>query len=201
MSVEGTYSLALPDGERTQWLLRHEAWLRVLARHEVNQRLGAKFDPSDVVQQTLIEAWQGWDRMDATDEPQRQAWLRQILAHQLAHFVRHYQGTQKRDLSREVSLDESLCRSSERLGALIPGRDPSPSNAAATREQQVLLARVLESLADDYRQVIVLRSLEELSYAEIAQRMDRSEAAVRMLWLRALAALSTAVGARADAGA
>lgn len=87
-----TPSISLPPGERTTWLLRNEAWLRLLARHEVNARYASKFDPSDVVQQTLFEAWQGWERLEARDEAQRLAWLRQILAHQLAHHVRHFGG-------------------------------------------------------------------------------------------------------------
>lgn len=183
----------LPEGERTRWLLMHEHRLRVLARLEINQRLGGKFDPSDVVQQTLMEAWQGWEQMQARDEPQKMAWLRQILAHQLARFVRHHAGTQKRDVSREFSIDQSLDQSARRLDALLVAQDPSPSQAVSAQEQLERLARVLEELPDDYRQVILLRNLEELSHAEVAARMGRSEAAVRMLWLRALAALSAAL--------
>ena len=54
------------------------------------------------------------------------------------------------------------------------------------------LADVLAALPDDYREVIILRNLEGLSHAEIAQRLNRSPGAVRMLWVRALAALRTA---------
>jgi RNA polymerase sigma-70 factor, ECF subfamily len=57
------------------------------------------------------------------------------------------------------------------------------------REQQVLLADALERLPADYREVIILRNLEDLSYDEIAQRMGRTPGAVRMLWVRALAQL------------
>jgi RNA polymerase sigma-70 factor (ECF subfamily) len=188
-----TPSTPLPPGERTTWLLRNEAWLRLLARHEVNARYASKFDPSDVVQQTLFEAWQGWERLEARDEAQRLAWLRQILAHQLAHHVRHFGGTQKRDVGREISLQQQLDQSAARLDALLPARDPSPSSAAVQSESRQLLAKVLEDLPDDYRQVILLRNLGELSHAEIAQRLGRSEAASRMLWLRALAALNDAV--------
>ncbi len=184
----------LPDGERTRWLLKHEAWLRLLARHEVHQRFAAKFDPSDVVQQTLLEAWQGWDHLQATDPAQRMAWLRKILAHQLAHHVRHFEGTQKRSLTREMSIDQSLTQSTMRLDTLLAARDPSPSAAAASLEQRAKLAEVLERLPDDYREVILLRNIEELSHDEVAQRMGRSSAAVRMLWLRAIEALSHELG-------
>jgi RNA polymerase sigma-70 factor (ECF subfamily) len=184
----------LPEGERTRWLLQHEHRLRLLARFEINRRFGGKFDPSDVVQQTLLEAWQGWERLQARDEPQRQVWLRQILAHQLASFVRHHAGTQKRDIGRELSIEQSLDQSAARLDALLVAQDPSPSQAVMAQEQLERLARVLDELPEDYRQVILLRNLEELPHEEVARRMGRSEAAVRMLWLRALAALTAALG-------
>jgi RNA polymerase sigma-70 factor, ECF subfamily len=184
---------AIPADERTGWLLRYEAWLRLLARNEIDSRFAGKFDPSDAVQQTLLEAWKGWNQFRGTQEPQRLAWLRQILAHQLAHLARHYGGTQKRDVAREVSIDQTLCQSAQRLDALLPAGDPSPSGMAAGSEQRLRLAEVLEQLPADYRQVILLRNLEDLSHKEVARRMNRTPGAVRMLWLRALAALKDAM--------
>ncbi len=186
------------DPSRTKWLMKYEPWLRVLARQEIHRRLSRKFDPSDVVQQTMLAAWQAWDRLEAEEEPQRLAWLRQILAHQLAHQVRHYEGTAMRSIEREQSLQDSLDQSAARLDTLLPSRDPSPSSQAVASEQRAELARALERLPDDYREVLMLRNLEELSHAEIARRMDRSEAAVRMLWLRALTALGQSIRSSAE---
>ena len=56
------------------------------------------------------------------------------------------------------------------------------------REQAVLLADALEDLPADYREVIVLRHLQELSFSEVARRMGRSEDSVKKTWARALAA-------------
>lgn len=181
---------ALPAGDdRTQWLLKYKAWLRLLARNEIDSRFAGKFDASDAVQQTLMEAWKGWDQFRGSAEPQRLAWLRQILAHQLAHLARHYAGTAKRDVAREVSIEQTLCHSAQRLDALLPAADASPSSLAAANEQRLQLAAVLERLPADYRLVILLRNIEEMSHEEIAERMQRSVGAVRMLWVRALAAL------------
>jgi RNA polymerase sigma-70 factor (ECF subfamily) len=60
-------------------------------------------------------------------------------------------------------------------------------------EQQLQLAAALEQLPEDYRQVILLRHIEQLPHSEIARRMNRSEGAVRMLWVRALAQLRNTV--------
>ena len=177
---------SLPSDARTEWLIRYESWLKTLARLEIDSRFQGKFSASDAVQQTLLEAWKDWDGFRGTEEPQRLAWLRQILAHQLAHLARHYAGTQKRDVSREVSMQDSLAKSSDRLAGMLPTDISTPSIQAAAREQQLRLAEVLQKLPDDYREVIVLRNLQELPHAEVARRMDRKEGAVRMLWVRAL---------------
>ena len=103
-----------PLQERTQWLMRYEAWLRILARCEIDSRFAGKFDASDAVQNTLIEAWKGWDQFRGSEEPQRLAWLRQILAYQLAHLARQYAGTRMRDVTRETTLEQSLGESSKR---------------------------------------------------------------------------------------
>jgi RNA polymerase sigma-70 factor (ECF subfamily) len=169
--------------------MKYQPWLQLLARMEIDSRFQGKFSASDAVQQTLLEAWKGWERFRGSQEPQRLAWLRQILAHQLAQLTRHYAGTQKRDMSREISLQQSLANSAHRLEAMLPTDATSPSVQAMRREDQLRLAEVLESLPADYRQVIVLRHLQDLSHADIAHCMGRSEGAVRMLWVRALAAL------------
>lgn len=181
------------NDQRTQWLMRYEAWLRLLARCEIDNRFQGKFDHSDAVQQTLLEAWKTWEQCRGDQEGQRLAWLRQILAHQLAHLARQFGAIQKRDVSREQSLEHTLGQSAQRLDALLPGNDPSPSNVAMVSEQRILLAQALEKLPEEYRQVIVLRNLEELSHEEVALKMNRSTGTVRMLWVRALAALRDAM--------
>ena len=170
-------------------LRRFEPWLRLLARIQCESRFQAKFDASDIVQQTLLEAVKAFPQFRGTTEAELTAWLRKILAHALAHEVRRYHGAQKRDVTLEVSLDAELAQSSQRLGAMLAESGPSPSQQAAQRELDVLLADVLARLPDDYREVLILRHLEGLSHDAIAQRMNRTSGAVRMLWTRALIAL------------
>ncbi len=81
-------------------------------------------------------------------------------------------------------LEESACN----LAALLPGDVESPSAAMRADENAVELADQLSNLSSDYRDVIVYRVLQGLSFEEIAERMNRSNGAVRMLWLRGLEA-------------
>lgn len=170
-------------------LRRFEPWLKLMARLQLESRFHAKFDPSDVVQQAMIEALRAAPQFRGTTERELVAWLRQILTHALAHEIRRYAGTAKRDLAREVSLDQELTQSSQRLGDMLAATGTSPSQQAVKREQSVLLAEVLERLPEDFREVILLRNLEGLPHEEVARRMGRSSGAVRMLWVRALARL------------
>jgi RNA polymerase sigma-70 factor, ECF subfamily len=175
-------------------LRRFEPWLKLLARVQLESRFQAKFDPSDIVQQAMIEAMRSFPQFRGTTEPEFAGWLRQILAHTLAHEIRRYQGTKKRDIDRELSLDAELAQSSQRLGAVLAASATSPSQKAVRHEREVLLARVLERLPEDYREVLILRHLEGLPHDEIARRMNRKPGAVRMLWVRALARLKEEAG-------
>ncbi len=180
---------ALRDGDaaaRAKLLARYQSWLQLLARMQIDGRFRGKFDASDIVQQTLLEACRDLPKFRGGTEGELLAWLRQVLAHVLGHEFRRYAGTQQRDVGREVSLEQSLAQSSQRLGDMLAAPGSSPSQQAVRHEQEVLLAEVLARLPDDYREVLILRNLEGLSHEEIAVRMGRGVGAVRMLWVRAL---------------
>jgi RNA polymerase sigma-70 factor, ECF subfamily len=69
----------------------------------------------------------------------------------------------------------------------------SPSQHVLRREQSVMIADALEQLPEDYREVIVLRHWDELTFPEIARRMDRTVDSVEKLWIRAVGKLKQAV--------
>ena len=177
------------DAAVAEGLARFRPWLHLLAGLQIDARLRGKFDASDVVQQTLLEACRDLPQFRGRTEAELLAWLRQVLAHVLNHQVRRYGGTQQRDMDREVSLEAALAHSSQRLGDMLAAPGSSPSQKAAGRELEVILADVMARLPDDYREVIVLRNLEGLPHEEVAGRMGRSVGATRMLWARALARL------------
>jgi RNA polymerase sigma-70 factor (ECF subfamily) len=121
-------------------------------------------------------------------------WLRQILATNIANEVRRYYGTQRRDVRLERELAVELDQSSRVLDRGLMASQSSPSQQAARREQAVLLADALSRLPNDYREVIILRHLEELTFPEVARRMERSVDSVEKLWARALVRLRRALG-------
>jgi RNA polymerase sigma-70 factor, ECF subfamily len=177
------------DPEPVAQLERYRSWLGLLARLQVEPRFRAKFDASDIVQQTMLEAVRGWPKFRGGTEAELAAWLRQILAHVLMHEMRRFGASQRRDVSREESLEQALAESSRRLGDALASPGSSPSERASRQELELRLADALARLPADHAEVIVLRNVEGLSHDEIAQRMGRGVGAVRMLWVRALARL------------
>jgi RNA polymerase sigma-70 factor (ECF subfamily) len=174
---------------------RYRQYLRLLAQAQLGRYLRAKCDPSDLVQQTLLEAYRDFGHFTGQREPELVAWLRQILAHNLFNEARRFTA-QQRNAAREVSLEQlraGLDHSSAVLGRCLATDTPGPSQAAADRETAVLLADTLARLPEDYQTVLLLRVFEGLPAEEVARRMNRTAGAVRMLQLRALTALRAAM--------
>jgi RNA polymerase sigma-70 factor (ECF subfamily) len=174
-------------------------YLKILATTQLDPKLRRRVSPSDVVQETFCDAHRDFPRFRGESEGQFVAWLRRILIHNLARFVELHVLTEKRDIRRELSMNEmrqAVDRSSNQMDALFIGKEGTPSGAAIKRERSVLLADCLSELPDDYRQVVLLRNFQGLPFNEVAQQMDRSSGAVRMLWLRALEQLREQLGAQ-----
>jgi RNA polymerase sigma-70 factor (ECF subfamily) len=182
------------DGALGRLLERYRAYLTLLARLQIGRRLQGKADPADMVQETFLEAARHFARFRGETEPELTAWLRQVLATCLAHLVRRYCGTQARDVRLERMLEGELDRSSWTIDRGLIASHSTPSQRASRREQAVLLADALDRLPPDYREVIVLRHLEGLTFPEVARRMGRSLDSVEKLWVRALPRLRRALG-------
>ena len=161
-------------------------YLRLLARTGIDASLRGKADPSDVVQETLIKAHQHFDQFQGRTEAELVAWLRRILTRNLADLVRRFKAAGARAVGREQSLDDAFAASSHAMLELVTPNGHSPSQSAQRRELSIILADALAELAPDYREVVVLRTLEGRDWEEVARAMVRSPGAVRLLWARRL---------------
>jgi RNA polymerase sigma-70 factor, ECF subfamily len=172
----------------------YRRYLALLARVQIGQRLQGKVDASDVVQETFLDAHRYFAQFRGVSEGQLIRWLRQILAAKTADMLRRYLGTEGRDVRLEREIGDAFDRSGALLDRGLVAPQSSPSQQAARREQGVLLADALGTLPDDYREVLVLRHLEGLTFPEVAQRMGRSLDSVEKLWMRGLARLRQVMG-------
>jgi RNA polymerase sigma-70 factor (ECF subfamily) len=169
---------------RWEWE-RYRNYLRLLARLQLDLRLRGKLDPSDLVQQTLMQAHQMQDQFRGTTEAEQAAWLRQILVRTLANAARDM-GRQKRDVNRERSLEAAIEESSVRLEAWLATEQSTPSVVAEKNERLLRLAEALEQLPEAQREAVVLHHLRGLSLAELAGQLGRSEGAAAGLLHRGI---------------
>jgi RNA polymerase sigma-70 factor (ECF subfamily) len=168
------------------------AYLLLVADRELDPELRAKGGASDLVQETFLEAQRDFAQFHGASVEELRAWLRRLLLNNVANFTRQYRQRAKREVRREVPLEAG--GSSHERGAGLAADILSPSGQAVAHEQAGALARAIERLPLDYRQVLALRHEEQLAFEEIGQRMQRTANAARMLWLRAVERLKKEMG-------
>jgi RNA polymerase sigma-70 factor (ECF subfamily) len=181
---------------RDRLFARCRAYLGFVARAQVESWLRAKVDASDLVQQTLLEACRDFARFEGATEKEWLVWLRRILDHNAADFVRRYGKAAKRQVGREVPFRD-LGDSGAASGALEPpAPGASPSQEFLRADIELRVAAALTELPPDYQEVIVLRNFERLPFDEVGRRMNRSRPAAQMLWMRAIKRLRAVLEGR-----
>lgn len=170
------------------------SYLGLAARAQVESWLKVKVDASDVVQQTMLEFHRDFHDFQGGSERELLAWLRRMLMHNVADFVRHYRGTAKRQVRREVPFRDPA-QSGRPGGAPEPAaHGVTPSQEILRRDEELRVAAALEKLSPDYQEVIYLRNLQRLPFNEVAEQMGRSRPAAQMLWKRAIDRLRQVIG-------
>jgi RNA polymerase sigma-70 factor (ECF subfamily) len=155
-----------------------------LARERFPARLRGKLDPSDVVQQTLLEAHARRDRRRGGTDGEHAAWLRLMLLHNLADAGRRFRQA-GRDLDRERPLPAGSSPPAGGPGE-VAAKQSSPSQKAQQAELAGRLAEALAGLPEAQRQAVLLHYWQGASLAEIAREMGRTPAAAAGLLKRGL---------------
>jgi len=181
------------DAARDRLFTLCRGYVALVAKVEMASWLKSKVDASDLVQQTLLEAHRGLSKFRGQTEAEWLGWLRKILAHNAADYVRQYHGVEKRRASREVPLAPQDDSGASELP--LAADDPSPSQLLMRKESELKLAQAVAALPEDYQDVIILRNMQRLPFDEVARRMQRSRPAAQMLWLRAIRRLQQILGA------
>jgi RNA polymerase sigma-70 factor (ECF subfamily) len=189
-----------------QLLERHRPRLRRMVGIRLDERLTARVDPSDVVQETIIEATRRLPRyLDERPIP-FYPWLRQIAAERIEKTHRRHIGAQKRSVSREVAGVHAAAAnlpisdaSSQQLAVQLSAGQSTPSEQMIRKEQAAEARQALDSLAAPDREILALRHLEQLSIVEIAAILGVTETAAKSRHFRALRRLQQRLGETEDA--
>jgi len=159
--------------------------LLAVIRLRLGPDLRSRLESRDVLQATLLKSFEHLRDFEGDNGASLMAWLSRIAEHEIRDRVDHLH-RQRRDAAREVPLDDAA--------AFASSAAPSALSQVLLDERGLRVERAIETLAPAHREVILLRSFEERSFREIGQRLGKSEDACRMLFARALAALTLALG-------
>jgi RNA polymerase sigma-70 factor (ECF subfamily) len=188
--VEGLVKHAA-SGDPGSWaelMARYRSRLRWMVSFRLDPRLQGRVDPSDVVQEVCLEAWQHLGSYVKQPDTPFFLWLRAVAGHKLGDLHRHHLGAQMRDARREVSLNHRSLpeATSAALAAQLLGRLTRPSEAAIRAERKVQLQTALDAMDPIDREVLALRHFEQLTVSEAAAALGIKEKAAGMRYVRAL---------------
>jgi RNA polymerase sigma-70 factor (ECF subfamily) len=171
-----------PDNEALE---EYRAYLETLTIIQIDPRLRSKFDRSDIVQETLLDAHRDRERIQALDAEGRKRLLRRMLMNNLLQEIEHWR-TQGRDVAREQSLDAAAAESSCQLQKELAAEDSSPSERVAQREEELRLVEALSKLDVREREALILQKYYRWTLAQIAEHLGRTVGAVAGLIARGL---------------
>lgn len=167
---------------------RHRDRLRRMVALRMDRRIRARVDPSDVLQETFLEAAMRLPEYAREPSIPFFLWLRLLTGQRLQVLHRRHLGARRRDAGREVALDDGgmPCATSAAMAAQLLGRDTRPSEAAARAERRARLHQAIERMDPVDREVLALRHFERLTNAEAARVLGLSEGAVGVRHFRAV---------------
>ena len=171
-----------------QLLDHYRDYLLRIAHDEMTADLACRIAPSDLVQDTFLEAARDFPRFTGKTDAELRVWLRRVLLNNLRAAARRWQRTCERVAGTELPLNGTDSHATFQVELSCP--QSSPSTLLRTDEERQRVRLALQQLPRDYRPVIELRTLEEKSFAEVAAAMERSADAVRKLWSRAVERLA-----------
>lgn len=172
------------EAARNELSRRCRHFVRAMAQNLCDAQFGPVWDPSDAAQETMAEADRDFPAFRGTTSEELFAWLSSILTHTVSDR-RKFQNRRKRDGGPHTSL-ESRNREGHALRDIIHGDDSSVSERVVRREDADRLMELIQTLPEDQATAVRLRHLEGLSVEEISDRMQRSEASVAGLLIRAM---------------
>ena len=172
---------------------RDRLWRMVNFR--IDRRLQSRLWPDDVLQEAYLAAQKRLHRFSEDGFTSPFIWLRLIVHQTLIDLHRHYLGTQKRDVDREISLDGKRFTqtTSASMRFQLVGDWTTPSQTAVRQERLDMVEQAITGLEPLDREVLALRHFEELTNAEVAEELGISGKAASIRYVRALKRLKDVI--------
>jgi RNA polymerase sigma-70 factor (ECF subfamily) len=169
----------VPDSTATcnQLLKEFRVYLETLTSIQIDPRLRSKFSVSDIIQNTLVEAWRELERIETMDADRRKARLREMLIHNLLDRIDEFR-TGKRDVRLEHSLDAAATESSCRLQDWLAAEQSTPSEHLIKQEERLRVLDALAQLPEHEREALILQQYHGWKLRQIAEHLECTTNAV-----------------------
>jgi RNA polymerase sigma-70 factor (ECF subfamily) len=179
------------QGDSRAWqrlMTDNRARLRRMVSLRMDRRLQGRVDPSDVIQESFIDAARRLPEYAKNPSIPFFVWLRRLTVQRLMEQHRRHLGAQARDASRDVSLYDGAFPESTTadLTANLFGQFTSPSQAVIRIEQKKRLQDALDSLEPIDREILVLRHFEQLTNGEVCEVLNIDKSAASKRYIRAI---------------
>jgi RNA polymerase sigma-70 factor (ECF subfamily) len=172
---------------REQLLDHHRGRLRRMIAIRMDHRLQKRVDPSDIVQETLVIADRRLDEYLRQPPIPFYPWLRQLAWDQLVAFHRKHLYAGRRSRRREEDVVAALSDESvAELATSLVDESADPLSRIVRAELRQRVRRAIDQLPETYREILVLRHLEQLSTGETAAVLKIGASATKMRHLRAI---------------
>jgi RNA polymerase sigma-70 factor (subfamily 1) len=178
----------MPLGTTDRILERYRAYLECLTHIQVDPRLWRRFGWSDVVNHTLLEAYNDLRELQGLDEVAQNRRLRRMFLNNLLERIEH-ERAQARDYRREVALDDALDGPAQDLREALACDTDGPVERAAAAERGARLAEALARLPERERTALILYRFHGWAQARISEHLGGTEGAVAGLLARGVARL------------
>jgi RNA polymerase sigma-70 factor (ECF subfamily) len=155
--------------------------LLALIRVRLGPALRREVDSQDIMQQTLLKAFERINQFEGADRDTLMGWLATIAWNEIRDQADYY-----RRLRRDAHLRATWVSSFDPEERLLH----TEVSRIGLREDTRRLVAAMDRLTEAHREVLILRRFEELSFKQIGERLERSPEAARKLFARAMGALT-----------
>ena len=155
---------------------RYRSFLTTEAESRPDPALESKIAPSDIVQQSMLEAFNGLPEFRGATDKELRTWLTRIVKNNRRDAERFFIRAKRRDVRREAEVEVDA----------LAGREKTASSNIRTLESRLELWKAIRQLPERHQQLVELRHRDGLSFHEIGERLGMSEAAARKQWSRSL---------------
>lgn len=157
--------------------------LRPVIEQELGPKLRVRVDGSDLVQKVLIQVVADWPQFRGQTGGEFLQWVRRILEHDIQELLQREKFTAKRSIDREEDASHEI--------RLAPGRQTSPSRRVIRSEHNRMVREAIDQLNEEWRDVMRMKHLDDLTMAEVARKLGKSESAIARLLVNGMKELKT----------